>query len=98
MKQNFNPTFKKSNRYLFFLEPESTGTAQPGFWGIGNGGGGFQVISVAILNYLSLKVCLHETAKIGPIFAVRQFLPGCMSHFCKHKTDGHHIEQNRKER
>ena len=26
-----------------FPEPETTGSAQPGFWGIGNGGGGFQM-------------------------------------------------------
>jgi hypothetical protein len=34
-----------------------------------------------------LKGCLHETAKIGPIFAVQLILPGCPSNFCKHPTD-----------
>ncbi len=33
---------------------------------------------------------LHETAKIGLIFAVRPILPGCLSDFCKHPTNGHH--------
>ncbi len=35
-----------------------------------------------------------ETAKIGLIFAVRPILPGRLSDFCKHLTDGHHIAQN----
>jgi hypothetical protein len=39
--------------------------------------------------------CLHKTAKMGPIFAVRLILPGCPSNFCKHLTDEHHIAQNR---
>ncbi len=41
---------------------------------------------------------LHETAKIGPIFAVRQILPGRPCHFCEHPTNGHHILQNMMER
>jgi hypothetical protein len=41
---------------------------------------------------------LHETAKIGLIFAVRLILPGGLSNFCKHPTDRHHIAQNWMER
>jgi hypothetical protein len=47
-----------------------------------------------LVNYLSL----HETAKIGLIFAVRPILPDCMSDFCKHPTNGHHIAQKWMER
>jgi hypothetical protein len=42
----------------------------------------------------SVRGCLHETAKIGPMFAVRLILPGLPSDFCKHPTDRHHITQN----
>jgi len=41
---------------------------------------------------------LHETAKIGLIFAVRPILPGRLSNFCKHPTDGQHIAQKWMER
>jgi hypothetical protein len=34
-----------------------------------------------------LKGHLHETAKIGLIFAVQLILPGHLSDFCKHLTD-----------
>jgi hypothetical protein len=40
---------------------------------------------------------LHETAQIGLIFAVKLILPGCLSNFCKHLTDRHHIAQNQTE-
>jgi hypothetical protein len=56
--------------------------------------------SVVIINQwlILLKGRLHETAKIGPIFAVRLILPGRLSDFCKHLTDRHHIAQNQVER
>ncbi len=41
---------------------------------------------------------LHETAKISLILAVRLILPGQLSDFCKHLTDGHYIAQNWTER
>jgi hypothetical protein len=47
---------------------------------------------------ISFKGHLHKTAKIGPIFAVRLILPGCLSDFCMHLTDRHHIAQNLTER
>ncbi len=46
---------------------------------------------------VTLKGRLHETAKIGPTFAVQLILPGRPSDFCKHLTDAHHIAQNRTE-
>jgi len=45
-----------------------------------------------------LKSRLHQTAKIGLIFAVRLILPGHPSDFCKHLTNRHHIAQNHTER
>ncbi len=45
-----------------------------------------------------IKGRLHETAKIDLIFAVQPILPGRLSDFCKHPTDGHHIAQNQTER
>ncbi len=35
--------------------------------------------------------------KLVRFFAVRLILPGCLSDFCKHLTDGHHIAKNQTE-
>jgi E3 ubiquitin-protein ligase RNF5 len=45
VKLNFRFKFHISFKFQFlaFLEPETSGGGQPGFWGIGNGAGGFQM-------------------------------------------------------
>jgi hypothetical protein len=42
----------------------------------------------------TITPCLHKTAKICLIFAVRLILHSHLSDFCKHPTDGHHIAKN----